>query len=90
MFANYLPVTGKLYGDSTDQLLAISTSDNKCILIVSDYDFNSIHVQGMHSGTKQSQVKAYDEAMSLLKKRGCILIYHYVKIMIRSNIYTTL
>ena len=68
MFADYLPIAGKLYGDHTGWFLTTSTSGNKCIFVIYDYDSNIIHAQGMTSCTKQSQLKAYNEIISLFKK----------------------
>ena len=47
-----LPITSKLYNDSTGRFWTTFTSGNKCNLVVYDYDSNAIHEQDMASGTK--------------------------------------
>ena len=64
VFADCLPITRKLYRDPTGRFLAISTNGNKCILVVYNYNSNTIHAQDMTNGTKQSQFKAYNEIIS--------------------------
>lgn len=55
VFKDYLPITGKLYGDPTGWFLATSTSVNTHILVVCDYDSNIIHTQYMTSATKKAR-----------------------------------
>ena len=71
IFAKCVPATGKIYGDSTGRFVATSISGNKYLLVIYDYDSNTIHAEGMPSNTKESQVTAYNTVIKLLQKRGC-------------------
>ena len=71
MSAKCVPATGKIYSDPTGRFVATSISGNRYLLVIYDYDSNTIHAEGMPSSTKESQVTTYNTIIKLLKKRGC-------------------
>ena len=63
-------ITGRAFSDQTGKFVCTSSSGNKYIFILYDYDSNSIHAQAIPSRTKGSLKKAYKTIVDDLTRRG--------------------
>lgn len=62
--------TGKISGDPTGNYITPSLSGNNYILIVYNYDSDSIHVKPLVSRTNEFKLLAYEDIILLVKNHG--------------------
>jgi hypothetical protein len=60
----------RIYTDPTGNFLVPSSSGNAYMLVLYDYDSNSIHVEPMHSRIKGQHLAAYQHAIALFTPHG--------------------
>ena len=65
-----MQITGKINTDQTGQFLVPSSSGNKYLFILYDYDSNMIHAEPIPNRTKHQLYKAYLKVTNLLRLRG--------------------
>ena len=70
VYVNCFKSTGKIFGDPTGRFIAPSIIGNNYILVIYNYDSNTIHPIAMPSRTKESLVTAYNTIISFLKSKG--------------------
>jgi hypothetical protein len=63
-------MTGQVFTDQTGKFVVPSTAGHNYVMILYDYDGNSINSQPMKSRTAQEHVKAYQALHTMLVKRG--------------------
>ena len=66
----YNEPTGKLYTDLTGRFPVQSSRGNKYILVVYNFDSNSIHVKPLKSRHDHDTIKAYEEIYTMLTNCG--------------------
>ena len=64
------PGTGKLYGDPTCRFVSPSVSANKYILVVYDYDTNTIHEQDFSARLTTYIIESYEKIIHNLTSNG--------------------
>ena len=62
--------TGKIYGDPTGRFVAPSISGNEYILVVYNYDANTIHVEAFQSRQTIHIIDAYKKILGDLSAHG--------------------
>ena len=70
LYAACAEITGKVFSDQTGRFLTSSTSGNKEILILYDYDSNFIHAEAMKDRSGPEILMAYKRGHELLSSRG--------------------
>ena len=70
IFASCEQVTGKIASDPTGKFIIPSSSGNKYILVVYDYDSNMIFAEPMKSRSATDHLNAYKHIHNILKSRG--------------------
>ena len=70
VFADVYTATGKVYGDPTGPFVAPSISENKYILVVYDYDINTIFEEPFASRKTGSQIESYETILTVLISHG--------------------
>ena len=70
VFADCIPVSGKIYTDQTGQFSIPSSSGNKYLFVLYEYDSNFIHAVPIPSRTKHQLLTAYKSSIALFKRRG--------------------
>ena len=70
VFADVYTAIGKVYGDPTGRFVAPSISGNEYILVVYDYDSNTIFAEPFASRKTGSQIEAYETILSVLTSHG--------------------
>ena len=70
VFADCFQATGRIYTDQTGPFLTPSTSGNRYIFVLYDYDSNYIAAVGIPSRTKDQLIKAYRSIIQIFIKRG--------------------
>jgi len=63
-------MTGQIHTDQTGKFLVPSTSGNKYLFVLYDYDSSYIHAEPIPSRTKFQILKAYKKTIKMLKGRG--------------------
>jgi hypothetical protein len=69
--------TGKFYSDMTGKFVSPSSTGNNYILIVYDYDSNSIQAIPMRTRSKTDHLKALKTAYDALVHSGCRQLHQY-------------
>ena len=70
VYVSCQPVSGQVFSDATGRFLLPSSQGNSHLLVVYDYDSNTIFAEPMPSGTGLQHTKAYTRVHTLLIKRG--------------------
>ena len=70
VYVSCQPVSGQVFSDATGRFLLPSSQGNSHLLVVYDYDSNTIFAEPMPSGTGLQHTKAYTRVHTLLTKRG--------------------
>jgi hypothetical protein len=70
IYVSCMPVSGRVYSDATDSIIVPSSQGNSHILVVYDYDSNTIFAEPMPSGTGLQHTKAYSRMHTLLASCG--------------------
>ena len=70
LYAASAEITGKVFSDQTGRFLTSSTSGNKEILILYDYDSNFIHAEAMKDRSGPEILLAYKRGHELISSRG--------------------
>jgi hypothetical protein len=66
VFADCQPLTGQIYTDQTGRFLPPSSAGNSYLLILYDFDSNSIHAEPMKSRSATEILSTYTRAHTLL------------------------
>ena len=70
IFASCFQATGKIYGDPTGRFVAQSISGNEYVLVVYNYDANTIHVEAFQSRQTIHIIDAYKKILGDLSAHG--------------------
>ena len=70
IYADCQPISGQLHSDQTGRFLCPSSTGNSYLLIVYDYDSNSILAEPMKNRTGPEHRAAYERVHTLLTSRG--------------------
>ena len=70
LYAACAEITGKVFSDQTGHFLTSSTSGNKEMLILYDYDSNFTHAEAMEDRSGPEILMAYKRGHKLLSSRG--------------------
>ena len=70
IYASCFEATGKIATDQTGPFLVSSTSGNRYVFVLYDYDSNYIAVQAIPSRTKLQILRAYRQLLHKFKRRG--------------------
>ena len=70
MYVSCIQCIGKIYGNPAVKFITPSFSGNNYILIVHNYDINSIYAKSLVNRTKEYQLLVYQEILLLLKNHG--------------------
>jgi hypothetical protein len=65
-----IEITGKIYSDQTGRFPVTSSRGNKYIMVVYDYDSNSILTEPLKSRNENELVRAYSKIHALVVSRG--------------------
>ena len=67
-----IEITGKSYSDQTGKFLATSSSGNNYVLVLYEYDSNSIHGVAIKNRTAAEIKRAFSTIIEILKSRGLL------------------
>ena len=70
VFADCQPITGQIFSDQPGRFLVSSVSGNQYLMVVYDYDSNSIIAEPMKSRSGPEMLRAYQAIFDYLSKRG--------------------
>ena len=70
VYAECLPITGKIFSDLPGRFVVPSSRGNNYLLIVYDYDSNAIEAQPIKSRSATDIVNGFKKIVELLKSRG--------------------
>ena len=70
LYAACAEITGKVFSDQTGRFLTSSTSGNKEMLILYDYNSNFIHAEAMKDQSGPEVLITYKRGHKLLSSRG--------------------
>jgi hypothetical protein len=70
VYQKAIAITGQIYTDQTGRFPVTSSRGNKYLMVVYDYDSNSITAEPMKSRSENDMVKAYTTIHTFLTSRG--------------------
>ena len=70
VYATCSTITGQVFTDQTGKFVVPSTAGHNYVMILYDYDGNSIQSEPMKSRTAQEHVRAYQTVHTKLVKQG--------------------